>query len=355
MVRYKTVILVVVIVLIVLSIYSLESTKIKISPGISQQLNFGDNIQGDLAKAPDLVGISGYINTDEDISIKKLNSEGKIVLVDFWTYTCINCIRTLPYLKEWHEKYYDKGLVIIGVHTPEFSYEKKYENVLSAVNEFEISYPVVQDNDYLTWNAFGNRYWPRKYLIDTKGNIRYDHIGEGSYKETEEKIQELLKEIGQDVSDMDTVEDPVTITLSKTQELYVGHAFALSRGQNLGNKEGLVPQAVIDYSLPETLDEISPDKVYVQGKWRNNPDNLQLTEGKGKIVLKFTGNEVNIVADSLKQSSINIDVSIDGVKTNTISVNEPKLYTLYKKDYGQHTLEITIPESDFIFSSFTFG
>ena len=105
MVKYKNVILVVVIILIVLSIYYLESTKIKISQGISQQLNFGDNIKGDLTKAPDLVGISGYINTDEDISVKKLNDGGKVVLVDFWTYTCINCIRTLPYLKEWHEKY----------------------------------------------------------------------------------------------------------------------------------------------------------------------------------------------------------------------------------------------------------
>src|SRR3989338_574562 len=153
-------------------------------------LNVQTNVEQ--GNAPELVGISGFFNTDEFPSISEL--KGKVVLVDFWTYTCINCIRTLPHLVEWDKKYRDKGLVIIGVHTPEFEFEKEYNNVKAAIEKYCINYPVVQDNGYLTWQAFKNRYWPRKYLIDTDGFIRYDHIGEGGYKETEAKIQELLNE-----------------------------------------------------------------------------------------------------------------------------------------------------------------
>ena len=143
------------------------------------------------SKAPDFAGISGYINT-HPITLKDL--KGKVVLVDFWTYSCINCIRTLPYLADWNAKYADKGLVIVGVHTPEFEFEKNIDNVKAAVQKFGIKYPVLQDNDKGTWNAYGNSYWPRKYLIDSDGYIRYDHIGEGGYAETEKIIQTLLAE-----------------------------------------------------------------------------------------------------------------------------------------------------------------
>ena len=125
-------------------------------------------------QAPELRGIAGYINTDDSISIA--NQKGKVVLVDFWTYTCINCIRTLPYIKEWHDKYKDKGLVIIGVHTPEFEFEKDYNNVKQAAEKYRLQYPIVQDNSYSTWRAYNNRFWPRKYLIDIDGFVRYDHI-----------------------------------------------------------------------------------------------------------------------------------------------------------------------------------
>ena len=120
--------------------------------------------------------------------------EGKVVLYDFWTYSCINCIRTLPHLTAWDEKYSEEGLVIVGIHTPEFEFEKEYDNVVFATEKFGIKYPVIQDNDKETWNEFQNRYWPRKYIADHEGYIRFDHIGEGAYKETEEVIQLLLKE-----------------------------------------------------------------------------------------------------------------------------------------------------------------
>ena len=182
-------------------------------------------------KAPELAGIEGYINTDSDIKIE--NFRGKVVLIDFWTYTCINCIRTLPYLKSWHEKYNDKGLQIIGVHTPEFKFEQEYENVKSAVEKYQIKYPVVQDNAYATWRAYNNRYWPRKYLIDIDGFIKYDHIGEGAYEETERKIQELLKErmerLGQKeiLDDMSKPSGVIDINYGKieTPEIYFGYGF----------------------------------------------------------------------------------------------------------------------------------
>jgi thiol-disulfide isomerase/thioredoxin len=141
--------------------------------------------------APELTKIPGFINS-EPITLADLR--GKVVLVDFWTYSCINCIRTIPYLNAWYEKYSDNGLVIVGVHTPEFEFEKDYNNVRAAVEKFGIRYPIAQDNEKETWKAYENRYWPRKYLIDPDGYIRYDHIGEGAYAETEKVIQSLLAE-----------------------------------------------------------------------------------------------------------------------------------------------------------------
>src|SRR5918994_1327444 len=142
-------------------------------------------------KAPEFDKITGYINT-EPINLSDL--KGKVVLVDFWTYSCINCIRTIPYLVDWNEKYADRGLVIVGIHAPEFEFEKNVDNVKVAVKKFGIKYPVIQDNDKGTWNAYENQYWPRKYLVDNEGYIRYDHIGEGGYTETERVIQSLLQE-----------------------------------------------------------------------------------------------------------------------------------------------------------------
>jgi cytochrome c biogenesis protein CcdA/thiol-disulfide isomerase/thioredoxin len=147
------------------------------------------------ARSPEITNPSGFVNTaDKSITLKEFVGK-KVVLVSFWTYSCINCQRTLPYLNTWYEKYKDQGLEIVSIHTPEFAYEKLQKNVEDEVfNTYSIQYPVVLDNDYSTWKAFGNRYWPRKYLIDVDGYIVYDHIGEGAYDETEKKIQEALKE-----------------------------------------------------------------------------------------------------------------------------------------------------------------
>lgn len=320
--------------------------------------------EGKYSKAPELIGISGYFNTDEKLEISDLRD--KVVLVDFWTYTCINCVRTLPYLIEWDRKYGDKGLVIIGVHTPEFEFEKKYENVKMAIEKYGIKYIVVQDNDYLTWSAYRNRYWPHKYVIDKEGYIRYDHIGEGAYEETEMKIQELLEELGQNVSiNVSKLEDK-TPRLKQTPELYSGFEFALPRGQNIGNKEGLKLGKVVDYNLS---DDVKKDIIYLEGKWRSNSDHLK-AEGKNvSVILNFTASAVNIVADSLEgQLELEVyindkyankkqagdDLKFDGGRSYVL-INEPRLYNLIIAEYDNYNLKLKTNSDNFIFNAFTFG
>ena len=143
--------------------------------------------------APEISGIRAWINSGP-LTIKELR--GKVVLVDFWTDTCVNCIRTFPYLKQWHAKYADDGLVIIGIHSPEFEFEKEYPNVLQATKDNGITWPVAQDNDFETWSNLSNRFWPAKYLIDKDGTVRYTHFGEGGYDETEKQIRTLLEDAG---------------------------------------------------------------------------------------------------------------------------------------------------------------
>jgi thiol-disulfide isomerase/thioredoxin len=139
--------------------------------------------------APEFAGINQWLNS-EPLTMQQLR--GKVVLVDFWTYDCINCINTLSHVVQWHDKYKDKGLVVVGVHTPEYAFERKTDNVRAALKRFDIRYPVAQDNRYATWNAYGNRYWPAFYLVNKKGQVVYTHFGEGRYEQTEAKIQQLL-------------------------------------------------------------------------------------------------------------------------------------------------------------------
>lgn len=158
----------------------------------------GDSDLPYLGSAPDFVDITHWLNTDKPLTMKDLR--GKVVLVDFWTYTCINCIRTLPHVTAWYDKYHNKGFTVIGVHTPEFEFEKNTGNVQDAIKRYNIHYPVAQDNNYSTWNNYNNQYWPAEYLIDANGNIRHTHFGEGEYNQTEQYIQDLLDEAGKTVT-----------------------------------------------------------------------------------------------------------------------------------------------------------
>lgn len=371
--KTKTIILAVVIILIVGAIYYLQGTKV--TPGANsdttqpdlvqnqQDASQGTNPKDDLyERAPELAGIVGYLNTPEGTKISDF--DGKVVLIDFWTYSCINCIRTLPYLTAWDEKYKDSGLVIIGVHTPEFEFEKDYDNVQDAIEKYGIEYPVVQDNDYATWKAYKNRYWPRKYLVDAEGYIRYDHIGEGGYEETEMQIQKLLAEAGQETNHQLEQEDN-SIRLQTTPELYAGYGLAIPRGQHLGNELDFVPDSSLTYILPG---ELESDKIYLEGIWRSNEDNLELIGEEGSIFLKFKASELNIVAERnaeeveaeifidesyLTQEQAGSDIVFDG-STSKIIVDSPQLYNLYDGEYGEYLLEIRA-ERGFKINSFTFG
>jgi len=319
-------------------------------------------------KAPEFTGITSYINTN---ATKLSDLKGKVVLVDFWTYSCINCIRTLPYLVDWNQKYSDKGLVIVGVHSPEFEFEKNIDNVKQAVTRFGIEYPVLLDNDHGTWNAFQNSYWPRKYLVDSDGYIRYDHIGEGGYVETENAIKNLLSERSNqqsiEISNINQTKltvpgaQSVDFNQIKTPELYFGYQYARAQ---LGNIEGFNPDRTVNYTIPTS--NLKSNVIYLQGLWKNNPDSMELVGPDGKIILSYSSKSVNIVAGGKGE----ITVKEDGKNTQTdnpfkgndldtegkLNIDGQRLYNIAEHaDYGSHQIEIKAKGSGFKLYTFTFG
>src|SRR5215203_6533574 len=321
-------------------------------------------------KAKDFSKISEYINT-KPISFDDLKD--KVVLVDFWTYSCINCIRTIPHLNEWYDKYSDKGLVIVGIHTPEFEFEKNPENVKSAVQKFGIKYPVLQDKDKETWNEYENRYWPRKYVVDDEGYIRYDHIGEGAYQETEKVIQALLTERAAhlgikniNLNSSESIDNSSKfeyqdVNFSKIQspELYFGYEFAKVP---VGNKEGFTPNQIGFYQLPGNS-EIKSNSIYLEGKWKNNPDNMELQSNNGSVLLKYNSKSVNIVAGGKGSFSVTQDgklvtndLSKDLSSNGKFMIDGQRLYNLAtNREYGEHTIEIDVKGKGFQIYTFTFG
>jgi len=314
--------------------------------------------------APDVVGIANYLNITPEELEKEI--DGKVVLYDIWTYSCINCIRTLPYITAWDDKYAEQGLLIVGIHSPEFEFEKDVENVELAVSKYGIKYPVVLDNDKETWKAFENNYWPRKYIADHEGYIRYDHIGEGGYQETEKIIQGLLKErsnslgiqaaSAEELVDIDEFEH----SWLRSPELYFGYYFAQNRNQ-LGNEEGFRPNQDVTYSLPESMQR---HNFYLDGTWVNLKDSMKLVSDTGIIVLPYSGKELNIVTSGkadleiyidglpIKQSIAGIDVSTDSV----VQVDEPRLYNIVQTETSEeHTIQIVANTPGFEIFTFTFG
>ncbi|MBT8242535.1 MAG: redoxin domain-containing protein [Nitrosopumilus sp.] len=315
-------------------------------------------------KAPKLVGIANYLNiTPEELS-KKM--EDKVILYDIWTYSCINCIRTLPYITAWDDKYSDEGLLIIGIHSPEFEFEKDPENVKMAIEKHGISYPVVMDNDMETWKAFENRYWPRKYIADHEGYIRYDHIGEGGYQESEKVIQKLLEErsmaLGIQMASTSSLVDIEEFqhTVFRTPELYFGFKFAQNRNQ-LGSDEGFQPGSIVSYSEPEN---IALHKFYPIGNWKNYDDSMELVSEVGSIKLLYNAKEVNIVTENNAELEIFLDgkplpgeyAGKDIINGNTLKVSEAGLYNIINSDTSSsHVLEINVQGPGFQIFTFTFG
>ena len=338
--------------------------------------------------APELREISGWMNS-EPFTLESRRG-GNVVLIDFWTYTCINCIRTLPYLKAWHEKYADKGLVILGVHTPEFEFEKIRENVIEAVDGFEIEYAVAQDNDYGTWKAFRNQYWPAKYLIDTDGYIRYQHFGEGAYDETEQKIRELLGEIGTNLGDVPADTEPAPALnadplgggqdVGLTRELYAG--FDRNRRTLLSFSS---PPYILhsEYFKKKDADIMYEDPgdhenhyLYIQGLWRNGDESLvharPTDDYSDYVALKFYATSVNAVMAPengrpfkvlltidgmpLKPDQAGEDVTFNGDGSSYVMVDEARMYGLVElPEFGGHEIRLSSKSPEMALFAFTFG
>lgn len=332
--------------------------------------------------APELQGVTGWINT-EPFTLASLG--GKVVLIDFWTYTCVNCIRTFPYLRQWHEKYANKGLVIVGVHSPEFEFEKIRENVVKAAQTHGLTYRIVQDDDLKTWRAYDNHYWPAKYLIDKHGMVRYTHFGEGEYPEIEEKIRALLTEAGFSLAGVKAGTDrgPIPVApvfpgpdTSQTRELYAGYRRAASFG------ERYVPHPeyyrVRDTAIPYTDPGAHRNHlIYLQGQWINGPESLRhgrTTQNyEDYIAIKFYGTSSNAVIgfpDGTKPFSVVVtldgrplpkhhfgaDIRLGGDGKTFFLVDEPRMYGVVDSpEFDGHELTLSSNSADFALFAFTFG
>lgn len=259
---------------------------------------------------PALTGATTWINSPP-LTPEAL--KGKVVLVDFWTYSCINCLRAIPYVRAWAEKYKDKGLVVVGVHAPEFAFEKQVDNVKKAVADLKLGYPVAIDNDYAIWRAFGNQYWPAHYFIDAEGRIRHHHFGEGSYEESEQVIKELLAEAGKSTERADLVK----VTASgaeaasakadvRSPETYIGYA----RAENFISPGGAVKNAAHDYA-PGDAPRLNDWAL--AGDWTVGPEHAALNKQDGSIVYRFHARDLHLVlGPSTDGKPVRFRVTVDG-------------------------------------------
>jgi len=312
-----------------------------------------NNLDKDMVKldinggqAPELVGITDWINSDGE---KISDLKGKVVLIDFWTYSCINCIRTLPHIKEWHQKYSDDGLVIIGVHSPEFAFEKKLSNVQQAVKDFGLEYPIALDNDFSTWRAYDNKYWPAKYFIDREGKIRHTHFGEGAYPESEEVIRQLLAE-GGELPDGEVAEvKPAPYSAGQSPETYLGYW----RLANFNNYNEVIKDNSHNYKLVEGL---SNNQWTIGGQWRMEEKRLISESDQAKLRMRFSGGKVFLVMGSSANKQIQALVDDEVSSLSPINVGEFKLYTVVESDsfVKGGLLELTVPKGVELYA-FTFG
>jgi thiol-disulfide isomerase/thioredoxin len=292
----------------------------------------------DSRPVPEFSGISAWLNSPP-LTMEGLR--GKVVLVQFWTYSCINCLRTLPYVTRWHEQYKDKGLVVVGVHTPEFAFEKERANVETAIKRLGIHYPVAQDNQYRTWRAFGNQYWPAAYLIDRSGAIVATQFGEGGYQQMENTIARLIGER----TPVAQAADP-DLSAVATPELYLGSGKnddAIVETQNAARGER-------SYALP---DSVPPNRFALSGLWNVTDDRVTSSADGDEIVLRFNAPKVNLVAGSLSRQTLS--VTIDDMPQPPVTVDGSRLYSLYSGAGGEHVLRLRVPRAGLSAYSFTFG
>ena len=314
------------------------------------------NVQA--TKAPEFTGLEGWINSDP----KTLESlKGKVVLVDFWTYSCINCIRTQPYLKEWYSNYKDSGFEIIGIHAPEFAFERDPKNVEVAAKKAGLTYPIALDNNFSTWNAFNNQYWPSSYLIDKDGNIRRYHGGEGEYKETEQAIRALLAEKGGRVPDSmsNALNNIVPVTNNQTPETYLG----TKRASNYEGSPAL-STGTKNYTATSSISRLN--NWTLGGSWKVDGDGITAVQDS-VIKIRFAAKELYFVTGNTANNA-KIDLLLNGkpigqsgssgddVKDSSVIVNQAQLYRAVKFNefLKDNVLEIRVPAGVQL-NAFTFG
>jgi cytochrome c biogenesis protein CcdA/thiol-disulfide isomerase/thioredoxin len=304
--------------------------------------------------APEIAGISAWINSSP-LEINQL--KGKVVLIDFWTYSCINCLRTLPYLKSWYQKYHDKGLVIIGVHSPEFEFEKNYSNVKNAVEKYGIPYPVALDNQFVTWQNYNNQYWPAHYLIDKKGDVVYRHFGEGEYDVTENNIRYLLGITNRD--SIATNERYHNFSMGQTPETYLGTA----RAENFSSPESVVFNKMATYSFPEVL---AKNHWALKGNWTVMRDKIISGEAGATLKIHFYAGKVFMVMGSAALQPIHVQLLLNGeklvdgkgkdVQGGIVTVKEHRLYEVLAMTGASDGVLQIIPDSAGLeVYTFTFG
>lgn len=272
--------------------------------------------------------------------------KGKVTIVDFWTYSCINCIRTIPHLSSWYETYKDYGLEIIGVHTPEFVFESSRKNVDKAIKDLGITWPVILDNSYKQWNSYNNKYWPAKYFIDVNGVIRYFHFGEGEYDISEKVIRKLLIESGVDLSSKAT-KQPVAKLKSKTPEIYLGY----SRSRGFRSNDKLAADKTFLYSSKNNLEN---GQWSLSGNWLIK-DEYIVPKDSGELELNFNAQNVFLVIEPETETGGVIEILLDGKKIEEIKPDVSKLYQLVDlKKAGRHNLKLRV-KGDLRLFAFTFG
>lgn len=292
--------------------------------------------------APEFAGIEAWHNS-KPLTMRQLR--GKVVLIDFWTYSCINCLRTLPHVTRWYDQYKDKGLVVVGVHSPEFPFEKQQGNVRDAIAKFGIRYPVAQDNDLATWDAWDNKYWPAEYLVDQRGNVVAHHYGEGNYMEMENAIRTLLglprleDKGGNDA-------DAPDFTQLGSPEMYFGS----DRSQNNASPEG-ARTGTRDFTAPSRLEL---NQFALVGRWEIGRENATLVSPTGEIRLHFKAKKVHMVASG--NDPVTLEIAVDGKPQAPVTVQKSMLYTLFDGDgYKDHVLTIKVGRAGFHAFTFTFG
>ncbi|AOV01308.1 cytochrome c biogenesis protein DipZ [Delftia lacustris] len=316
--------------------------------------------------APALDGATDWLNSTP-LTAEQLR--GKVVLVDFWTYSCINCLRTLPYVKAWAEKYRDQGLVVVGVHAPEFAFERKLSNVEKAIKDLGISYPVAVDNGYKIWRAFNNQYWPAHYFIDAQGRIRHHHFGEGGYAESERVIQQLLQEAGSKQVDLGLidvqaqgVQQAADMAAVRSHETYLGY----ERAEQFAATPAAVHDQATAYATPERL----PLNAWgLSGQWTVGPESATLDGATGRITYRFQARDLHLVLGpgsdgkpvrfkvlidgKAPGASRGMDVAADG----SGSVTAQRLYQLVRQDGGaaERTFSIEFLDPGISAYAFTFG